>query len=97
MLARWLMWVTLGLAAAHPDCEHAASLAPLFLCVRPLRLRAAVFLNAVNLRSACTSKQGMFLTQRNLDRLQTANYLFHSALNSSPVASVRVAELTRSA
>ena len=47
-----------------------------------MRLRAAVFVNAVAAREAINLKQGPMLTQVNLERLQKAIFLLHSALNS---------------
>ena len=46
-----------------------------------LRLRAAVFINACAMREAVTLRQGPLLTPENYSKLETANYLFHSALN----------------
>ena len=48
----------------------------------PLRLRAAVFVNAVAIRQAVSLQHGIVLPSESLQKLQTANYLFHSALNS---------------
>lgn len=45
------------------------------------RLRAAVFINACAIRDAVTLRQGPILTPSNMQKLDTANYLFHSALN----------------
>eukprot|EP00434_Breviolum_minutum_P010436 symbB.v1.2.009202.t2/scaffold580.1/size320225/4 len=44
-------------------------------------LRAAVFINACAIRDAVTLRQGPILTPSNMQKLETANYLFHSALN----------------
>ena len=46
-----------------------------------LRLRAAVFINATAMRDAVNLRQGPLLTPTNLKKLETSNYLFHSALN----------------
>ena len=46
-----------------------------------IRLRAAVFINACAIRDAVTLRQGPILTPSNMQKLETANYLFHSALN----------------
>jgi hypothetical protein len=48
-----------------------------------LRLRAAVFVNLVAMRAAMSdsSNTGVKLTDSNLQMLQRANYLFHSAHN----------------
>ena len=46
-----------------------------------LRLRAAVFINACAMRDAVNLRQGPLLTSSNLQKLETSNYLFHSALN----------------
>ena len=50
------------------------------------RLRAALFVNAVAIREACSLRHGIILGSECLQKLQSANYLFHSALNSSLVA-----------
>ena len=68
VLAKWLMGVTVGLAAQHPDDVH-------------VQLRAAIFVNAFAMRDAVTLRQGPILTPTNLQKLETANYLFHSSLN----------------
>ena len=49
-------------------------------CFKP-RMRAAVFINAVAIREAVSLKHGLILTKECRDKLCTANYLFHSALN----------------
>lgn len=54
-------------------CAHHAAIS---------RLRAAIFVNLVAMREAITLRQGPILTNANLSKLQTANYLFQSALNS---------------
>ena len=45
------------------------------------RMRAAVFVNAVAVREACSLKNGLILSPECRQKLCTANYLFHSALN----------------
>ena len=54
----------------------------LVLCIG-VRLRAAVFVNAVAIREAVSLKHGIILPDVCLSKLQSANYLFHSALNSA--------------
>lgn len=68
ILAKWLAGVTVGLAYKHPENVH-------------MQLRAAVFINACAMREAVTLRQGPLLTPENYSKLETANYLFHSALN----------------
>ena len=46
-----------------------------------LRLVAAVFINACAMRDAVTLRQGPILETANLKKLESSNYLFHSALN----------------
>ena len=46
-----------------------------------MRMRAAVFINAVAIREAVSLKYGPLLPQQCVQKLQTANYLFHAALN----------------
>ena len=56
----------------------------LHVCTQPLkepRLRAAVFINACAMQEAVTLRQGFALTAKNLRKLETANYLFHSSIN----------------
>ena len=51
----------------------------------PLRLRAAVFINLVRMREAISLHRGNHcctLSQNNILKLQEANFLYHSALNS---------------
>ena len=65
-------------------CLHYVSL--VFFWKHPLplpRLRAAVFVNLVAMRAAMSdsSNTGVKLTDSNLQMLQRANYLFHSAHN----------------
>ena len=52
------------------------------LCIG-VRLRAAVFVNAVAIREAVSLKHGIILPEVCVSKLQSANYLFHSALNST--------------
>lgn len=68
ILAKWLMGVTVGLAAQHPDDLH-------------MQLRASLFINACAMRDAVSLDQGPILTPSNMRKLETANYLFHSSLN----------------
>jgi hypothetical protein len=51
-----------------------------------VRLRAAVFVNAVAIRRAVSLQHGFILPEECVRKLQSANYLFHSALNSYLVA-----------
>ncbi|CAL1137508.1 unnamed protein product [Cladocopium goreaui] len=69
ILARWLMGITVAIAEQRPQDIHA-------------QLRAAVFVNAVAIRQAVSLQHGIVLPPESLQKLQTANYLFHSALNS---------------
>ena len=51
-----------------------------------MRLRAAVFVNLVDMRDAMSMHRGnrfCTLSPQNLAKLQQANYLFHSAVNGS--------------
>ncbi|CAL1132352.1 unnamed protein product [Cladocopium goreaui] len=70
VLAKWLESVTVLVAERKPHDEHA-------------QLRAAVFVNLVAMRAAMSdsSNTGVKLTDSNLQMLQRANYLFHSAHN----------------
>ena len=45
------------------------------------RMRAAVFINAVAIRESTSLAYGPILPPECVQKLQTANYLFHSALN----------------
>ena len=98
ILAKWLMGVTVGLAAKEPGnmhsqyhgifkcssckCIHSTHVKcfPIYRLTIP-RLRAAVFVNMCGMRDAVTLRQGPLLTDANRQKLETANYLFHSALN----------------
>ena len=53
----------------------------------PARLRAAVFVSAVSIRSCVSLKYGILLPEVCLKKLQSACYVLHCALNS-PVAGV---------
>ena len=93
--------MTVGLACQHPDNVHMQpgpgfgeclnlfmrffhkKLAILVSC---LRLRAAIFINACAMRDAVNLQQGPLLTPENSEKLETANYLFHSALNCALAA-----------
>ena len=46
-----------------------------------LRMRAALFLNAVTIRQCVSTSNGWILSQEVLQKLLTANYLFHASLN----------------
>ena len=89
ILARWLMGITVAIAQANPEDEHAQILdlfgqwswdIAIAKCFKP-RMRAAVFVNAVAIREAVSLKHGLILPKEVRDKLCTANYLFHSALN----------------
>lgn len=58
-----------------------------------IRLRAAVFINACAIRDAVTLRQGPILTPSNMQKLETANYLFHSALNCALILNICIAWL----
>ena len=49
-------------------------------------MRAAVFVNAVAIRRAVSLEYGFILPEECVRKLQSANYRFHSALNSYLVA-----------
>lgn len=90
IMARWLQGICLGIAAASPESERAQLLGT-GLCRRELRLkecwfvklrlRAAVFVNLVLMRKSM-SGVGILMPDENLRQLRSANYLFHSSLNS---------------
>lgn len=100
MLAKWLKGVTSAVSAANPDDEHCAFLTEIkcqlhgaqkqnirlvgIMCWNLLRLRAAVFVNLVAMRSCVSRSRNVscILTPQNLSILQRANFLLHSALNS---------------
>jgi hypothetical protein len=44
-------------------------------------MRAALFLNAVAIRQCVSTSNGWILSQGVLQKLLTANYLFHASLN----------------
>ena len=98
ILAKWLMGVTVGLAAKEPDnvhtqyhgilmCSSCYCICSMHVncftmgCSIILRLRAAVFVNMCGMRDAVTLRQGPLLSGANRQKLETANYLLHSALN----------------
>ena len=55
------------------------------MCACPMaghvRLRAAIFINACAMRDAMSLRHGPLLCNTNLQKNETANYLFQSALN----------------
>ena len=57
----------------------------IYVCTRTtgilLRMRAALFLNAVTIRQCVSTSNGWILSQCVLQKLLTANYLFHASLN----------------
>ena len=60
-----------------------AFVSDVIVCFPSSRMRAAVFINLVNMRRAVSSPDNpcVGLTPHNLDQFQKANYLFHSAHN----------------
>ncbi len=96
VLAKWLKGVTLSVAhitgtehAMLPAIFDIGSLRCLFffgdqrVCAK-LRLRAAVFVNLVAMRSAMARSRNGFVTlkEQHVSLLQRSNYLLRSALNS---------------
>ncbi|CAE7863872.1 unnamed protein product, partial [Symbiodinium necroappetens] len=72
VMAKWLMGLTIADAARNPGSVHH-------------ELRAAVFINLVRMRNAISMKgdnHHCTLSPENVLKLQQANYLYHSALNS---------------
>ena len=57
-----------------------------------LRMRAALFLNAVTIRQCVSTSNGWILSQCVLQKLLTANYLFHASLNCNMAQVMRAVQ-----